>query len=53
MAAFDSVADFDAAVRDPAKPTQMLTAYASPDWNHPNATGYGAMTKAVDLNVVC
>ncbi|WP_265443722.1 SGNH/GDSL hydrolase family protein [Flexivirga meconopsidis] len=51
--AFDSVVDFDAAVRDPAKPTQLLPAYASPDWIHPNATGYGIMANAVDLQKVC
>lgn len=50
---FDGVVDFDRAVRDPSRPTQLLPAYASPDQIHPNAAGYGAMAQAVDLDAVC
>ncbi|HVP65713.1 MAG TPA: SGNH/GDSL hydrolase family protein [Anaeromyxobacteraceae bacterium] len=47
--AYDAVIDFDAAVRDPANPTQMLPAFDSGDNLHPNDAGYQAMANAVDL----
>ncbi len=47
--AFDGVADFDKAVRDPAAPEKMLPAYDSGDHLHPNSAGYKAMAQAVDL----
>jgi lysophospholipase L1-like esterase len=46
----DAVADFDAALRDPAAPGSMLERYDSGDHLHPNADGYAAMAKAVDLS---
>ncbi|SFF25495.1 Lysophospholipase L1 [Actinacidiphila alni] len=47
--AFDAVADFDAAVRDPANPQAMLAQYDSGDHLHPNGAGYRAMADAFDL----
>ena len=47
--AFDGVIDFEAAVRDPASPLQMLPAYDSGDHLHPNDAGYQAMAAAVNL----
>jgi len=49
--AFDGVIDFDAAVRDPASPLQMLAAYDSGDHLHPNDAGYQAMAAAINLAV--
>jgi lysophospholipase L1-like esterase len=46
---FDACIDFDAATRDPAKPTQFLPAYDSGDHLHPNDAGYRAMGEAVPL----
>ncbi len=46
---YDGVIDFDAAVRDPAKPTRMLPAYDSGDSLHPSDAGYLAMANAIDL----
>ncbi|WP_410812728.1 RICIN domain-containing protein [Micromonospora sp. 067-2] len=48
--AFDSVVDFDAALRDPASPTRLLPAYDRGDHLHPNDAGYAAMANAVDLS---
>jgi lysophospholipase L1-like esterase len=47
--AFDGVVDFDAAVRDPNHPGQFREGYHSGDHLHPSATGYKAMSDAVDL----
>jgi lysophospholipase L1-like esterase len=47
--AFDGVADFDKAVRDPDHPDRMLAAYDSGDHLHPKDAGYKAMGEAVDL----
>jgi lysophospholipase L1-like esterase len=46
---FDGVIDFDAAIRDPAKPERMRADLQSGDWLHPNDAGYRAMGEAVDL----
>lgn len=46
----DSVIDFDAALRDPARPNVLDPRYAGPDNLHPNAAGYQAMAEAIDLN---
>ncbi|MEU6658233.1 SGNH/GDSL hydrolase family protein [Streptomyces sp. NPDC046821] len=46
---FDSVADFDAVVRDPDHPARMLPAYDSGDHLHPGDTGLDALAQAVDL----
>ncbi|WP_235498258.1 MULTISPECIES: GDSL-type esterase/lipase family protein [unclassified Frankia] len=48
----DGVVDFDAAVRDPAKPSQLLPAYASPDNLHPSLAGYQKMAEAVSLDLL-
>jgi lysophospholipase L1-like esterase len=45
---FDGVADFDAALRDPAKSDQLLKAYDN-DGLHPSLAGYRAMAEAVPL----
>ncbi|MBS0360994.1 MAG: SGNH/GDSL hydrolase family protein [Proteobacteria bacterium] len=47
--AFDGVIDFDAAIRDPAKPDHMKADLQSGDWLHPNDAGYRVMGEAVDL----
>ena len=44
--AFDAVVDFDAVLRDPARPSRMLPAYDSGDHLHPGDAGYEAMAKA-------
>ncbi|MGW7755701.1 SGNH/GDSL hydrolase family protein [Streptomyces violaceusniger] len=46
---FDGVADFDAAVRDPAAPDRSLPAYDSGDHLHFNDAGLQAMADAIDL----
>jgi lysophospholipase L1-like esterase len=45
----DGVVDFDAAVRDPAHPSQFRQDYQSGDHLHPSAAGYKAMADAIDL----
>jgi lysophospholipase L1-like esterase len=49
--AFDGVIDFDAALRDPAKPERMRSDLQSGDWLHPNDAGYRVMGEAIDLKV--
>ena len=49
--AYDGVFDFDAAVRDPARPTTVLGTYDAGDRLHLNAAGYEAMARAIDLTV--
>lgn len=46
---FDAVIDFDAAIRDPAKPARMRADWHAGDWLHPNDAGYRAMGEAIDL----
>lgn len=48
--AFDSVIDFDEAIRDPDNPLQMRPEYDSGDNLHPNDAGYEAMAEAIELN---
>jgi lysophospholipase L1-like esterase len=45
----DGVIDFDAAIRDPAMPTQMKAPYDSGDHLHPSDEGYKAMAATIDL----
>ncbi|MEE1769091.1 SGNH/GDSL hydrolase family protein [Streptomyces sp. JV185] len=45
---FDAVADFDAALRDPDRPSLLLPAYDSGDGLHPNPSGHAALAAAVD-----
>lgn len=40
---FDTVIDFDRAMRDPAQPARLLPAFDSGDHLHPNDLGYQAM----------
>jgi lysophospholipase L1-like esterase len=49
--AFDGVADFDLALRDPEHPTQMLPAYDCGDGLHPSDLGYCKMGDAIDLSL--
>ena len=46
---FDGVIDFDAVLRDPARPSRLLPRLASEDHLHPNDAGYQAMADAIDL----
>ncbi len=48
---FDAVVDFDAVMRDPAKPDALKTEYDSGDHLHPSAAGYAAMGAAVPLDL--
>ena len=48
---FDGVIDFDAAIRDPAKPDRMKADLQSGDWLHPNDAGYKVMGDAVALDL--
>ena len=48
-AAFDSVVDFDAVVRDPDNPKQFRSGFNITDHLHPNDAGYKAMAEAIDL----
>lgn len=49
--AFDGVIDFDAVVRDPKHPSQLLPKFTSKDHLHPNDEGYKAMADSIDLNL--
>ena len=49
--AYDGVIDFEAVMRDPARPTKLLEAFQAGDWLHPNNAGYQKMTDAVDLSL--
>jgi lysophospholipase L1-like esterase len=48
---FDSVIDFDQAMRDPAKPASLLGGFDSGDHLHPNELGYQHMAAAVNLEL--
>ncbi|MEJ0093852.1 MAG: SGNH/GDSL hydrolase family protein [Methylocella sp.] len=45
----DGVIDFDAVVRDPARPDHIAAAYDCGDHLHPNDAGYRKMGEAIDL----
>lgn len=47
---FDAVADFDAALRDPAAPDRLRAAFDSGDHLHPSPAGYRAMAEAIPLS---
>jgi lysophospholipase L1-like esterase len=47
--AYDAVFDFDAAVRDPNRPTRLQAQYDPGDHLHLNAAGYQAVANAIDL----
>ncbi len=46
---FDAVADFDAALRDPARPDRLKPVYDSGDHLHPSLAGYRALAETVPL----
>lgn len=46
---FDALVDFDAVLRDPARPTRLNPAYDPGDHVHPNDAGNAAMARAIDL----
>ncbi|KVD90371.1 GDSL family lipase [Burkholderia stagnalis] len=48
--AFDGVADFDEALRDPARPSVLQRRYDSGDGIHPSDAGYAAMADAVPVD---
>lgn len=49
---FDAVADFDAAVRDPARPDRIRPVYDQGDHIHFNDAGMKALADAVDLTAL-
>lgn len=49
--AFDAAIDFDAVLRDPARPARLLPAYDSGDRLHPSDAGYKAMGEGIDLGL--
>lgn len=46
---FDGVVDFDAILRDPARPSVLQRRYDSGDGIHPSDAGYAAMAEAVPV----
>jgi lysophospholipase L1-like esterase len=48
---FDATIDFDAIVRDPQHPDQLLPAYDCGDHLHPSPAGYKAMGEAIPLSL--
>jgi lysophospholipase L1-like esterase len=48
---YDAVVDFDAAVRDPASPSDLQSAFDTGDHLHPNDQGYAAMGDAIPLKM--
>src|ERR1019366_4414151 len=48
---YDAVIDFDAAVRDPNRPTKGLPQYDPGDHLHMNPAGYQTMANAIDLGL--
>ncbi|HWG20931.1 MAG TPA: SGNH/GDSL hydrolase family protein [Terracidiphilus sp.] len=48
---FDAVIDFDAVVRDPQHPDQLLPGYDCGDHLHPSPAGYKAMGEAIPLSL--
>ena len=47
---YDAVADFAAAVADPADPQQLNPSYDSGDHLHPNDAGYRAIAATIDID---
>ena len=48
---FDAVIDFDAAMRDPGKPSRLRAEFDSGDHIHPNDAGNRAMADVIDLKL--
>lgn len=49
--ALDGIVDFDEALRDPERPTQMLPIYDCGDGLHPSDLGYCSMGNAIELTL--
>lgn len=49
---FDGVVDFDAVLRDPARPRRMRAEFDSGDHLHPGDAGYRKMADAVDIDAI-
>nr|WP_315250457.1 SGNH/GDSL hydrolase family protein [uncultured Duganella sp.] len=49
---YDAVADFDAALRDPAQPSRIKKVYDSGDGLHPSLAGYRALAETVPLKAL-
>jgi lysophospholipase L1-like esterase len=49
---FDAVVDFDAVLRDPARPQHLRAEFDSGDHLHPGDAGYRAMAAAIDLAAI-
>lgn len=49
---FDGVIDFNAVLRDPARPDHLAPEYDFGDHLHPNDAGYRGMGEAVDLSLL-
>jgi len=49
---FDGVIDFDAVVRNPAKPDELLPRFDSGDHVHPSDAGYAQMANQIPLNLL-
>jgi len=49
---FDAVADFDAAIRDPAKPERMRAEDDCGDGLHPSPAGFRVMADAVPMSAL-
>jgi lysophospholipase L1-like esterase len=48
---FDGMVDFDAVVRDPDRPSRLLSRFDSGDHLHTNDAGYAAIADAISLNL--
>ena len=49
---FDGVIDFDAALRNPAKPDELLPRFDSGDHIHPSDAGYAQMAQQIPLKLL-
>jgi lysophospholipase L1-like esterase len=49
---FDGVVDFDAVLRDPARPQRMRAQFDSGDHLHPGDAGYRKMADAIDIDAI-
>jgi len=49
---FDGVVDFDAVLRDPARPQRMRVQFDSGDHLHPGDEGYRKMADAIDIDAI-
>jgi lysophospholipase L1-like esterase len=49
---FDGVVDFDAVLRDPARPQRMRAELDSGDHLHPGDAGYRKMADAIDIDAI-